>query len=217
MTSIDIGSILSSNNSRFFPSDAIYMELPFPQYASLAPQELQGAIKIDNYFTGPLGGIGLTAFSPLYKIGQPKKGDIIFVSSAAGAVDSVVGQLAKREGLMEKPMEALAQLAQKGFDTYYENAGGSHLEAALRHIRARGGNAFEIFFKRLALTGFIVTDEDFGPAYFQQHQETLQKWIAECSFKVKLHIIHGIDNAPESFKELYQSKNFGKALVKIKG
>ncbi|KAF3061587.1 putative nadp-dependent leukotriene b4 12-hydroxydehydrogenase protein [Daldinia childiae] len=61
-----------------------------------------------------------------------------------------------------------------------------------------------------------LTDEDSGPAYFQQHQETLQKRIAEGSFKVKLHITHGIDNAPEGFGEMYQGKNFGKAPVKIK-
>ncbi|KAI1645985.1 uncharacterized protein F4817DRAFT_342123 [Daldinia loculata] len=36
-------------------------------------------------------------------------------------------------------------------------------------------NSIEIFSKRLTLTGFVVTDEDFGPAYFKQHQETLQK------------------------------------------
>lgn len=48
MTNIAIGSILRSDNSRFFPGDVIHTELPFAQYASLTPQELQGAIKIDN-------------------------------------------------------------------------------------------------------------------------------------------------------------------------
>lgn len=37
--------------------------------------------------------------SSLYKIGEPKKGETIFVSAASGAVGAVVGQLAKREGL----------------------------------------------------------------------------------------------------------------------
>ena len=41
----------------------------------------------------------MTAYSSLYEIGKPKKGETLFVSSAAGAVGSMVGQLAKREGL----------------------------------------------------------------------------------------------------------------------
>merc|ERR1712057_121394 len=51
------------------------------------------------YFLGPLGMPGLTAFSSFYKIGQPKRGETIFISSAAGAVGQIVGQLAKHEGL----------------------------------------------------------------------------------------------------------------------
>jgi NADPH-dependent curcumin reductase CurA len=42
---------------------------------------------------------GLTAYSSLYEIGKPKKGEVIFISAASGAVGQVVGQLAKREGL----------------------------------------------------------------------------------------------------------------------
>lgn len=132
---------------------------------------------------GPLGGAGLTAFSSLYKIGQPKKGEIIFVSSAAGSVGSVVAQLAKRESLTvigpvgsdkkldfiinelgfddgfnykkEKPMDALGRLAPKGFDIYYENVGGSHLEAALQHIRVRG----RVIVLLLLLLLFYLTSE----------------------------------------------------------
>jgi NADPH-dependent curcumin reductase CurA len=42
---------------------------------------------------------GLTAYSSYYKIGQPKKGETIFISAASGAVGQVVGQLAKHDGL----------------------------------------------------------------------------------------------------------------------
>ena len=42
---------------------------------------------------------GLTAYASLYEIGKPKKGETIFVSSAAGAVGQIVGQITKHEGL----------------------------------------------------------------------------------------------------------------------
>lgn len=41
----------------------------------------------------------MTAYGSLHEIGQPKKGEVIFVSAAAGAVGQAVGQIAVREGL----------------------------------------------------------------------------------------------------------------------
>ncbi|KAI0848028.1 hypothetical protein F5Y00DRAFT_262928 [Daldinia vernicosa] len=119
------------------------------------------SVSLDPYLRTRMRDASISMFSDpyiVYKIGKPKKGDIIFVSSAGGAVGSVVGQLDKREGMLE------ARTWKQRFST----------------------------------------------------SETLQKWIVEGSFKVKLHITHGINNAPEGFRELYQGKSFGKALVKIK-
>jgi NADPH-dependent curcumin reductase CurA len=117
-------------------------------------------------FIGALGMPGLTAYSSLYEIGQPKKGETIFINAASGAVGALVGQLAKREGLKvigsvgddeklkyikeelgfddgfnykkEKPDEALARLAPGGIDIYYENVGGEQLEAAINHMNNWG-------------------------------------------------------------------------------
>ena len=50
-------------------------------------------------FLGALGMSGLTAYSSLYEIGKPRRGEVIFISAASGAVGQIVGQLAKREGL----------------------------------------------------------------------------------------------------------------------
>ena len=110
------------------------------------------------HYVGALGMPGLTAWSSFYDIGQPKKGETIFISAASGAVGQIVGQLAKHEGLKvigsvgsdekldyikslnfdsgfnykkESPKDALARLAPDGIDIYYENVGGDHLEAAL--------------------------------------------------------------------------------------
>ena len=112
-----------------------------------------------KHYIGALGMSGLTAYSSLYEIGKPKEGETIFISSAAGSVGQLVGQIAKHLGLKtigsvgsdekvelitkgigldsgfnyknEKPSEALKRLAPQGIDIYYENVGGEHLEAAI--------------------------------------------------------------------------------------
>lgn len=103
----------------------------------------------------------LITSSSFYEIGQPKKGETIFVSAASGAVGSIVGQLAKREGLRvigsagsdekvafiknelgfdeafnyktESPWTALRKYAPNGIDIYYDNVGGETLDAVLEN------------------------------------------------------------------------------------
>ncbi|MGG6496079.1 UNVERIFIED_CONTAM: hypothetical protein NY603_24495 [Bacteroidetes bacterium 56_B9] len=43
----------------------------------------------------------------------------------------------------------------------------------------------------------------------------MQQWIHDGSFKVKLHVTEGIDNAPEGFVGMLEGKNFGKALLEV--
>ena len=78
-------------------------------------------------------------------------------------------------------------------------------------------NLFHIVQRRITMRGFIVFDKDFGPAYTQDHQEKMQKWLAEGSYTAKLDVTEGIDNAVEGLLGLFQGKNFGKAILKIKG
>jgi NADPH-dependent curcumin reductase CurA len=117
-------------------------------------------------FLGPLGIPGLTAYSSLFAIGKPKKGETIYVSAAAGGVGQVVGQLAKAEGLKvigsvgsdeklklikdtfnfddgfnykkEAALDALKRLAPEGIDIYYDNVGGEVMDAALLNMKHYG-------------------------------------------------------------------------------
>ncbi|KAL7627285.1 hypothetical protein AAE478_001474 [Parahypoxylon ruwenzoriense] len=267
-----VARVLKSDSDRFHAGDAIYASLPIAQYATIAQDKLANARKIDNpyglpleYFLGPLGMPGLTAFSSLHQIGKPKKGETIFISSAAGAVGSLVGQLAKREGLTvigsvgsdeklafitqdlgfdggfnykrERPGDALARLAPNGIDIYYENVGGEHLEAAIANMKLRGRiivsgmiegynkpmeqrygvrNLVEFFGKRLTMSGFLVFDPDFGPAYTERHQRSVQAWLADGSMKARLHVTQGLEHGGEAFVELFEGNNFGKAVLRIK-
>jgi NADPH-dependent curcumin reductase CurA len=125
---------------------------------SLAPAEA---------FLGVLGMPGLTAYAGLLRIGEFVKGERVFVSSAAGAVGSLVGQLARLKGaslvvgsaggpektswlLNDAGFDAavdykatpirkgLAEAAPEGIDVYFDNVGGDHLEAAIRALRPHG-------------------------------------------------------------------------------
>jgi NADPH-dependent curcumin reductase CurA len=171
--SAGIARVEQSNSPNHVVGDLYQGRLPIQQHVALAGKDLQGLRKVDTtngpedlgMYLGVLGMPGLTAYSSLYEIGKPKKDETIFISSAAGAVGQLVGQLAKAEGLRvigsvgsddkleyirgigfddgfnykkEKPLEALKRLAPKGVDIYYENVGGEQLEAALDCMNSHG-------------------------------------------------------------------------------
>ncbi|KAI9885865.1 MAG: hypothetical protein M1823_002344 [Watsoniomyces obsoletus] len=173
-----IAKVLKSDNPKFQPGDVVEGYLPAQEYAaidegSLREGELGALRKLENpynldpmLFLGPLGMTGLTAYSSLYEIGKPQRGETIWVSAASGAVGQIVGQLAKHEGLKvigsvgdddklefikkdlgfdegfnykkEPVMAAIKRLAPDGIDIYYENVGGEHLDAALANMRLHG-------------------------------------------------------------------------------
>ena len=126
-------------------------------------------------YLGVLGGTGLTAYVGLTEIAPVKKGDVVFVSGAAGAVGSVAGQVARKLGASKVigsaggPEKAkrlteefgfdaaidyrlgglerqLKEAAPEGIDVYFDNVGGDHLRAAIARAN-RGG--------RIALCGAI--------------------------------------------------------------
>ncbi len=126
-------------------------------------------------YLGVLGMTGLAAYVGLLDIGALKEGDTVFVSAAAGAVGSVVCQIARIKGCKvigsagsERKVEwlnavakvsaaldykktddlagTLRTLAPQGVDVYFDNVGGDHLEAALSNMN-RGG--------RVVLCGMI--------------------------------------------------------------
>lgn len=76
-------------------------------------------------------------------------------------------------------------------------------------------NLIKVVGKRLTMRGFIVGDANMGPRYAKEHQEKLQKWIADGSFKATFSVTEGIDNAIEGFLGMLQGKNFGKAVLQI--
>jgi NADPH-dependent curcumin reductase CurA len=76
-------------------------------------------------------------------------------------------------------------------------------------------NLMQVVGKRLKMQGFIVGDANMGPKYSKEHQEKLQKWIADGSFKAQQSVTKGIDNAAEGFLGMLRGDNFGKAVLEI--
>ncbi|MCJ1295417.1 hypothetical protein MMC34_006980 [Xylographa carneopallida] len=266
-----IAKILKSANPKFRPGDLVVGVLPIAEYSVVPAAQATALTPLANpyglplsVFVGALGMPGLTAYSSLYAIGKPKRGETIFVSAASGAVGQIVGQIAKHEGLRvigsvgsdekldftvkelgfdggfnykkEKPGQALARLAPKGVDIYYDNVGGEQLEAALDAMADWGRivacgmisgyneqpekrygvkNLFHVIGKRLTMQGFVVPDANMGPKYREEFIENIAKWIHDGSFKVKEDVTVGIDNAATAFVGMLEGKNFGKAVLKI--
>lgn len=114
-------------------------------------------------YLGALGMPGMTAYFGIIKEGKIKSGDIVLVSAAAGAVGSLVGQIAKIKGCKvigiaggnekckyvkeelgfdevidyknDNIYSALKKYCPDGIDVYFDNVGGEILEAALAKLR----------------------------------------------------------------------------------
>jgi NADPH-dependent curcumin reductase CurA len=160
-----IGEVVRSNHPGFAAGDLV---LNYSGWQEYALSDGRGVRKIDpklrpiSYALGVLGMPGMTAYCALLDIGRPKAGETVVVSAAAGAVGSVVGQIAKIKGcravgvagseakcdFVVKELgfdacvnhhtpnlrEALAIVCPDGIDIYYDNVAGPVLEAVLRLI-----------------------------------------------------------------------------------
>ncbi len=101
ITSQSLGEVVESNDGRFAPGDLVVGQLGWQEYAVARGGSLRlvpPAVDPPTLALHVLGATGLTAYFGLFDVGQPRAGDTVVVSSAAGAVGQVVGQLAKLAG-----------------------------------------------------------------------------------------------------------------------
>jgi NADPH-dependent curcumin reductase CurA len=153
-----VGRVVASRHPDFSEGDTVFSMLGWRE---VARSDGAGVRKLDpdrappSTALGVLGMPGLTAYVGLLDIGQPKEGETVFVSGAAGAVGSVAGQIAKLKGCRvigsAGSAEKVAWIHELGFDAafdyhetrprdalrgeaidvYFDNVGGDHLEAAI--------------------------------------------------------------------------------------
>jgi NADPH-dependent curcumin reductase CurA len=179
------GEVVESNNPMFKPGDTVSGYFGWQQYGVSSGNELH---KVDPKlvplpaYLGAVGMPGLTAWWGLLDIGAPKAGETVVVSAAAGAVGSIVGQLAKIKGcravgiaggkakcdlvVKEFGFDAcvdykggnlakdLRAAAPKGIDIYFENVGGQILETIALQLNP---------FARIPLCGLISQYNEVKP------------------------------------------------------
>ena len=66
------------------------------------------------------------------------------------------------------------------------------------------------------MQGFLVGNKDFGPVYFEEHQNKVQEWLRDGKIQAKLSITEGIENAAEGLVGILKGENFGKAVLKVR-
>jgi NADPH-dependent curcumin reductase CurA len=162
---------------------------------------------------------GLTAYVGLLDIGQPQAGNTVFVSAAAGAVGSVVCQIAKLKGCRvigsagsrakvhwlrevagvdaainyKETTSLTAELGRhcpNGIDVYFENVGGAHLEAALEHMNLRG---------RIVLCGMISQYNEAAPSSTPSNLRlAVRKRLTLTGFIVSDHL----DRQPQFYADM---------------
>ena len=180
------GQIVQSNSDQFKVGDAVTGPLGWRDHY-IVPAESVTAVDTTiaplQSFLGAVGMPGRTAYFGFLEIGQPKADETVFVSAAAGAVGSIVCQIAKIKGcrvvasagsdqkvtwLLEKAgvdaafnyknvddLEAeLRGHCPDGLDIYFENVGGRHLQAAPSVMNMHG---------RIPLCGMISHYNDVEP------------------------------------------------------
>lgn len=245
------GDFVNSNFGwrEYFTSKAKYLKRVNPDIGPL------------QAYLGTLGMPGMTAYVGLLRIGELREGDKVLISAAAGAVGTVASQIAVAKGcdvygtagsddkckFLESELgltkainyktcghltKALHGACPEGIDVYFENVGGSHLEAALSVMNPNGrialcgmieqyndttprpgpNNLMAAIAKSLKIQGFIVSNHsDLSEKFLSD----MKLWIDAGKMQWKETIDEGIESAPDAFLKLFKGQNFGKMLVRI--
>jgi NADPH-dependent curcumin reductase CurA len=195
MTGAAVASVVASENPSFRVGDVVAGMLGWQEYAVAQGRDLR---KLDPSLApistalGVLGMPGLTAFFGLLDVCDPRRGETVVVSAAAGAVGMLVGQIARIKGcrvvgvagsdakiswlLDELGFDAafnyktspdfrskLQDLCPDGIDVYFDNVGGAITDAVLSQINTKA---------RVAVCGQIsqynLEQPEMGPRWLGQ-------------------------------------------------
>ncbi|MBW2281025.1 MAG: NADP-dependent oxidoreductase [Deltaproteobacteria bacterium] len=185
MSSLAVARVERSNDPALSPGDVVTCGAGWQDWSVHPAQQcfrVEGSADPARYL-GVLGTNGLTAYFGLLEVGEPKPGDTVVVSAAAGSVGHLVGQIARIQGCRvvgvagsdEKCQRLVAELGfdaavshrspdfrqefkaacGDGIDVYFDNTGGDVLGAALFRMRNGG---------RIACCGVVSQYDTSKPA-----------------------------------------------------
>jgi NADPH-dependent curcumin reductase CurA len=163
-----LAEVVEAKAPGFKPGDLVFADTGWQEYAAVPARTAQKVERREplSHLLSVYGVAGLTAYFGLLNVGQPKAGETVVVSAAAGSVGAFVGQIAKIKGCRvvgiaggEKKCAwlrqelgfdatidykaqavggALKEAAPKGIDVYFDNTGGDILEACLFRMNTHG-------------------------------------------------------------------------------
>jgi len=259
-----VGEVIASQHPKYPIGTQVLGAFGVQEYAV---SDGSGVTRIDpnlgtpSMYLGVLGTTGMTAYFGLFDRGKPVAGDTVVVSAAAGAVGSVVGQLARISGCRtvgiaggadkcemvvselgfdaaidyktDDLRTAFPSTCPNGIDVYFDNVGGSILNAALANVAMGArvvicgaiaqynataptpGPAFylNLLVRRATMSGFIVFD------YAQQYREArrrLSHWVSTGELIAPETIVTGsVTDFPEVLLQLFRGENTGKLILQI--
>jgi NADPH-dependent curcumin reductase CurA len=207
-----------------------------------------------------LGGTGLTAYFGLLDVGGAKPGETVVISGAAGATGSTAVQISRIVGCRtiaiaggpqkarwtveelgadaavdykhESVAERLAALCPDGIDVYFDNVGGSILQAAIGRMKMHGrialcgmistyndaepspgpNNLFELIARRVRMQGFLVSDY---ASRFAEARQALEQWLDAGMLQAHVDVQEGFERIPTTFLRIFSGANLGKQTLKL--
>ena len=145
-----VGQVYRSANPDFQPGDWVVGLNALEDYSVVAVGGFTRKVDVSgvpspSYFLSAMGAVGLTAYFALLEVGRPKEGETVLVSGAAGAVGSVVGQIARLKGCRTIGIAGGAQKCRRLIEDYgydvaidYRGKSVSELSAAIAQAAPKG-------------------------------------------------------------------------------
>ncbi|WP_025616727.1 NADP-dependent oxidoreductase [Salinispora cortesiana] len=254
MWSDAVGEVVESAAAGLSPGDIVWHRYGWRDYVVADASHFH---QVDPALYPSLShhlSFGLTAYVGLH-VAKVRQGETFFVSSAAGGVGTMAGQVARLCGASRvigstgTPDKARYLRESLGFDVafdyhdgirqhlpddldvYFDNAGGSHLEAAIDALRPHGRavlcggveeirsgepraprNILSVIGKRLKLQGFYTFDH---PDLFPRFAEEFPRWVRRGEVVIAETIVDGLENGLTAVLNLLRGRYLGKVVLRI--
>lgn len=264
MRAFTAGRVVESRHPDYPEGTLVMGVLGWQEYAVTDGKTLRRKVKETDLplstSLGVLGLNGITAYFGLNTVGEPRAGETVVVSTAAGAVGSIVGQLARLQGCRtvgiaggetkrrlcldefgfdaaidyrQPGLEAaLREACPDGVDVYFDNTSGQISDTVIQQINRKArivicGTASisswdpwpqgprvdrHLLNKSARMAGFLAFDYE---SRYEEAIDHLAPLVRSGELRYREEILDGLEAAPGSIADLYESRNLGKRLIRL--